>query len=405
VTTGADGRFSIPGVLVPYNIALLPPGEHTAVVYAGLTRADPSLLYVAFQGVSKSAWISGTVPPTSGTSTSTVVVFTSGRYVIAGSAADATTGDYSFNVQWRGAADTQLGRLYLLRWTADAISGLPLSYDGYASKALVITAGSAYNGNDFAAAELIDPPEQTISGTVAIPPGYNQTFRRLFLYLDAVPVYWDEVTSVGTFSFTVPAVSGVTFGVGVGAQDLASRSSWVIKTGISGNSTDVDLLLLPAAQLTLPANGAPDVDASTSLSWTEGGGAGVNFVYLIPDGSTSANPAFVLATTAAHTKIPDLAAEGLGLPATTVYHWAVDRVFPVASVDDAADDRYLDLIGWKPSAGGETLSEIFTFTTKAATATAVRASAVGPPTTALQAMRQRAVMGGAGAPGIPMNHR
>src|SRR5881396_2173993 len=333
VTTAADGRFSIPGVAAPYDIALLPPGQNVAVVYAGLTRADPSLIYLAFQSATKTAWISGTVPPTPGTGSFTAVVFISGRYVLNWGAADPTTGDYSFNVEWRGAVDTQAGRLYLLRWTADA-AGFPASYDGYASKALVISAGSAYNGNDFAATELIDPPEQTISGTVAIPPGYTQTLRRFYMYLDTVPLYWEESGSLGgTFSYTVPAVSGVTFGVGVSAEDLASRSSFFFKNGINGNSTNVSMSLVPAPQLTQPVNGASDVDATTSFTWSEGGGAGVNLVLVTPADATSPNPAFEVLTTAAQAKIPDLAAEGMGLPAATIYHWLVDKVFPVASLD------------------------------------------------------------------------
>jgi len=403
VTTAADGRFSIPGVAAPYDIALLPPGQNVAVVYAGLTRADPSLIYLAFQSATKTAWISGTVPPTPGTGSFTAVVFISGRYVLNWGAADPTTGDYSFNVEWRGAVDTQAGRLYLLRWTADA-AGFPASYDGYASKALVISAGSAYNGNDFAATELIDPPEQTISGTVAIPPGYTQTLRRFYMYLDTVPLYWEESGSLGgTFSYTVPAVSGVTFGVGVSAEDLASRSSFFVKNGIGGNSTNVSLSLVPAPQLTQPVNGASDVDATTSFTWSEGGGAGVNLVLVTPADATSPNPAFEVLTTAAQAKIPDLAAEGMGLPAATIYHWLVDKVFPVASLDDAADDSFWDLLGWGPVQVGETLSESFTFTTKGATGTAVRGSVVGPSATAVQTGWQRGVMGG--APGIPMNPR
>jgi len=403
VTTAADGRFSIPGVAVPYDIALLPPGQDTALVYAGLTRANPSLVYLSFQlqGALKTASISGTVPPTLGTSTFTAVVFISGRYVIASAPADPTNGYYSFNVQWHGAADTQTGRLYLLRWTASA-GGVPYSYDAYGSKALVVSAGSAYNGNDFATTELIDPPEQSISGTVDLPPGYSQTWRRLFVFLDTVPVFWQESGSLaGTFSYTVPAVSGLKFGVGVSAEDLASRTSFFVRNGISGNSTNVSLSLLPAPQLTLPVNGAADVDATTSFTWSEGGGVGVNLVSVTPN--DAANPAFEVLTTAAHTKIPDLAAEGMGLPPATGYQWLVDKIFPVASVDDAADDSFLDLVGWGPEQVGETLSESFAFTTKGAAGMALRGPAAGPSATGVQTVRWRGLMGG--APGIAMNPR
>jgi hypothetical protein len=45
VTSDADGRFSIPGVVVPYDLTLLLSSRNTALIYKGLTRADPALLY------------------------------------------------------------------------------------------------------------------------------------------------------------------------------------------------------------------------------------------------------------------------------------------------------------------------------------------------------------------------
>ena len=148
-------------------------------------------------------------------------------------------------------------------------------------------------------------------------------------------------------------------------------------------------------------NGASDVDATTSFTWSEGGGVGVNLVSVTPN--DAANPAFEVLTTAAHTKIPDLAAEGMGLPPATGYQWLVDKIFPVASVDDAADDSFLDLVGWGPEQVGETLSESFAFTTKSAAGMALRGPAVGPSATGVQTVRWRGLMGG--APGIAMNPR
>src|SRR6266516_5842854 len=38
VTSGSDGTFSIPGVVVPYDITAILPTHNTAVIYKGLTR-------------------------------------------------------------------------------------------------------------------------------------------------------------------------------------------------------------------------------------------------------------------------------------------------------------------------------------------------------------------------------
>jgi hypothetical protein len=365
---------------------------------------DPRLLYLRFENGTKSAWISGTVPPTaSTTSTDAFVFFVSGRYVFGATHPNPVTGDYSFNVPWRGAAETQAGQLYFLRWTADA-QRLPTSYEGYASKPLTVSAGGAYNGNDFSTAEITDPPEQTVSGTVDIPMGYTQTERRFWAYLGAIPIFWPESGSLGgTFNYTVPVISGVTFGVSASAEDLASRSSFFIKTGLSGNSTNVSIPLVTAPQLELPANAAADVQVTTPLTWREGGGTGVTLVEVTPGDSTGPSPTFVVVTTAAHAVIPDLSAQGMGLPPATPYRWSVDKLFPVSSVDGAADDAFLDLIGWEPIESGETLSESFAFTTKGAAAVPLPGWTVGAPATATQTARWRRVVLGAG--GIPVNAR
>ena len=94
--------------------------------------------------------------------------------------ADATTGQYAFAVRWYGSYDTDAGQLYLLRWATDA-TGLPTSYDGYASKPLTIMAGGDFSGNDFAAAELTDPPEQSISGAIILPANYTLNFRQFYI--------------------------------------------------------------------------------------------------------------------------------------------------------------------------------------------------------------------------------
>src|SRR5882724_4241302 len=90
VTTGADGRFSIPGVTVPYDITLLLTSHNTALVYKGLTRADPALLTLDRIGPQQSATISGTTPPAPGKDT--FVFFNSGRNVVGAGHADMTTG-------------------------------------------------------------------------------------------------------------------------------------------------------------------------------------------------------------------------------------------------------------------------------------------------------------------------
>ena len=61
--TDANGAFSIADVTTPYEIRVILSTQQTGVIYQGLTRPDPTLLYFTSLTTSKSATISGNVPP------------------------------------------------------------------------------------------------------------------------------------------------------------------------------------------------------------------------------------------------------------------------------------------------------------------------------------------------------
>ncbi len=275
VTSSSDGTFSIPGVVTPYDITAILPAQNTAVVYKGLTRSDPALLYPDVAGAERTATISGTVPPAAG-SVTYVLFVSSDRYALGAGRADATSGQDAFTVRWHGSYDTNAGQLYLLRWTTDA-TGLPTSYDGYASKPLTISAGGDFSGNDFAAAELTDPPEQSISGAITAPANYMLNVRQFYIGFGRGALYWEEKNAPSNaFTYTVPAESGLAFTVAAQAVDGSSRLSSFFKGGISGNTSNVSVPLAAAPQLASPANGASGVDTTIPFSWTQGQGTGVN---------------------------------------------------------------------------------------------------------------------------------
>jgi len=389
VTSSSDGTFSIPGVMTPYDITAILPAQNTAVVYKGLTRSDPALLYPDFAGAERTATISGTAPPAAGSVTN-VFFASSGRYALGVGLANATTGQYAFTVRWHGSYDTDAGQLYLFRWTTDA-TGLPTSYDGYASKPLTISAGGDFSGNDFAAAELTDPPEQSISGAITVPTSYTLNVRQFYIDIAHVGLYWEEKNAPSNaFTYTVPAQSGLAFTVAAQAVDASSRwSSFHMR--ISGNSGNVSIPLLTASQLASPASGASGVDTTIPFSWTQGQGTGVNVFRVWPGNSTS--PTYFVFTTGADAKIPDLAAEGMGLPAGATYYWQVYRFFPVASVDDAAGEGFRRLITDPDGRDlGETQSERFGFTTRIAAGAAFAASVVRPTAAAAEGAQRRGLV-------------
>ena len=403
VTSSSDGTFSIPGVVAPYDITAILPAQNTALIYRGLTRSEPVLLYPDVTGPERTATISGTAPPASGRVTAVLFVSSAG-YAFGAGPADATTGQYAFTVSCHGSGDTYAGQLYLLRWTLDA-AGLPSSYDGYASKPLTIHADGDFPGNAFAAVDVTDPAEQSISGTVELPASYALKYRRFYVLFEGRGgLYWEEAAPNATtnplasaFTYTVPALNGVQDIVEAWAFDNSSRAldgsarwSNFFKTGISGNPGNTTVPLATAPLLFSPVDGAVSLDTTKSFTWGHGEGMGVNIVSVKP--ADPSNPTFLVFTTGTEAKIPDLAGGGMSLPAGAGYTWEVYRIFPVTSMNDAASDDFRHLYNVESGDRGETISERFGFTTKTATGTAVAASATAPSAAAATEGQRRGLL-------------
>ena len=397
VTTAADGRFSLSGVAVPYDISVVVRSQ--GWVYKGLSRSDPTLIG-SFDptGATQTATITGTVPPAAPV---TSVFFVGGPTVVGAGPADPTTGQFSITVSWIGSTASQAGVLYLLRWQPQPVGDVgvvPASYSGYASKPLTISAGGTFSGNDFAASDMIDPPEQSIAVSVSVPAGsppqgYTLNSRALDLEFGGAHVEWVQVSHPNEipygiipnpFTYTVPAIAGVVFSVYADAYESHHGWTHFFKRDIPGNSTGVVVPLEETPHLLAPADGATAIDATTLFSWSQGGGTGVNIFSVIPD--DAANPKVYVLTTAAEATLPDLAGTGVRWPAGAGYHWFVERDFPLASVDEAAGDRF-----WNPLAGdlGWTGSELYAFTTRTAAGAPVRGSAVSPSVDAAAGLVRR----------------
>jgi len=387
VTSGSDGRFFIPGVEAPYDITLLLASRNTAVVYKGLTRPDPTLVFLD-TGATKTVTISGTTPPAPGKIT--IVFFVSGR-VWGSSPVSATTGQYAMTFSSHGSAPTYTGQLYLLRAATWFPTGLPATYDAYGSKPLTIGDEGTFSGNDFAETDLTDPPEQTIDGSVFVPAGYTIKYRALAMTFGSLHllVASDQGTLSNPFTYAVPGVGGMTFGVYAEADEGFPNGRWsaFIRNGITGNATDVTVPLEAATQLALPENDAAGVDGTTPFSWSAGGGTGVNLFAVVP--RDPSHPTFFVFTTGSDAKIPDLATQGMGLPATAAYWWYTNKSFPVASMDDAAGEGFLELINWDAAEAGRTRSGVFAFTSKAVAGVALRGSAAEPTTPVLPSLQPR----------------
>jgi len=95
VTTYANGGFTISNVSKPYEARIIFSTDQAAIVYQGLTRSDPTLIYLGMTSSWKTATISGSVPPALGKITR--VFFTSG-IMSCSTNADQGTGLYTLTV-------------------------------------------------------------------------------------------------------------------------------------------------------------------------------------------------------------------------------------------------------------------------------------------------------------------
>jgi hypothetical protein len=366
VTTDANGGFTISNVSKPYEVRVIFSTDQAAIVYQGLTRSDPTLIYLGVTSSWKTATISGSIPPAAGKITR--VFFTSGAMSWSTNA-DQGTGLYNLTVDWKGSANSMSGKLQVLRWTQN-VSGMPIQYDAYGFEDnLTVSAGGTFPDNNFTAANLTDPPEQNISGSIVRPSSSYDLYNKiLYLFFGSAEIYLGEEWGVGlsdNFSYVVPSISGTTFGVDASASLNATptdRYTNYGKRGITGGSSGITINLASSPQLNIPAHNGSGIDTTTQFLWTKGSGGGICLLYVRPT-MWGTGPSFWIFTATNSASIPNLAPQGMGLPSNISYLWSVTQVFPVSSIDDAASSNFLQQTSGSTE-GGQASSEEFNFITK-----------------------------------------
>lgn len=366
VTTNANGGFTVSNVSKPYEARVILSTAQSAIVYQGLTRSDPTLLYLSAPTSWKTAQVSGSVPPAAGKVT--LVFFISGT-LSSSVTADEVTGLYDLTVNWKGGANSVTGNVYVLRYTQNT-NGMPAQYDAYGlENNLTVSAGGNFDNHNFTVGDLTDPPEQNISGTVVRPSSSYELFdKTLYLTFGSAEVYLggeSAVTLSDNFSYVVPSITGATFGVNIWAALNATpnqRYTIYWKRGITAGSSGITITLSSAPQLNIPAHNGSGVDTTTQFLWTMGSGGGICYLLIQPNNPAD-GPLYYIFTGGNTTTIPNLAPQGLGLPSNKGYNWNVIQLFPVASMDEAASSTFLQQTFGKIE-GGEATSEQFNFTTK-----------------------------------------
>jgi hypothetical protein len=334
-TTDGTGAFSIAGVTAPYDATVIVAvgSRNVAIVYKGLTRADPTLRAIPVAGS----------PPSSGTVSGSV---SGGDALPAGSDSTAvawgspetaassvfTNNPWSMTLHWGATPAATTGNVHALQWTP-ASGDIPTAYRGYGVHTGV-TVGNGTTTSSVAVA-MSTPASSTIAGSVTVPAGLTLAGKTLVIDFADGASFGVGAESTAATSFTYPVPTGIDSTASVIA--VGSMTGAIVGTlvrGIAAGSSGTTVAVPSPALHSSPVANATGVNTGTDFSWSQLAG-GLQIVAIIPTGSATA-PAYYLVTTGSTGRIPDLSALGVVLPAGSTYGWAIEAVSPWASVDEFA---------------------------------------------------------------------
>jgi hypothetical protein len=339
VTTDAFGRFSVSGVVAPYQVAAVLPSSQTGVVYDGLTLTNPAVVVpvsTLSSVVTHQAVVSGTVSGGAGypepANYKSSVIFESPETVWSW-VLDPSTGGYGMAPQWYGPVSTT-GSIHVLQWQYDAATGVPTAYAGYGTH----TGVTLWNGDSLGGEDVALGPVTTgsLSGSVTLPAGYTvarKTLNASFATSPRAPwVLFTDVATATDFSYVTPSLTGTTLTLEVEAEAGAALGT-AIKTGLSASANGIALSIPAAPLLSGLQDGATGVRAGERVSWSGMSGAIYGLGITPSLGSGASYLVFTADTTAL---IPDLSALSLGLLPATAYDWFVAGIAPISGLDELA---------------------------------------------------------------------
>lgn len=327
--TDANGRFTIPAVVPPYDLTVVLAGTPTLVGrYEGLTRPDPTIvfLWLFSTGEPNTATIAGTVSGgdpvgTAGDFTAAIFSTSDVRFDLTAIGVTSRNNPFTLPVAWFGP-ESITASVHILQWKSPGSGQPPTEYTGYGvHEGIAVSRGAAVEGADVT---LTAPGNAAIGGTVVPPDGYTVLSKALAVELaglTAIPL--GHVDTADTeFSFVVPEGIPTTASVTAEAQLVGAGTTFRRVSGLAPRQVGVSLALPTPALPTSPDDGARGVTGGTEFSWTPLE-HGVHLVVLNGGGSV---PAVYIVTAGTHTRLPDL-------PSGSTYHWFVGGFGPYDTVD------------------------------------------------------------------------
>ena len=332
VSSDTEGSFRVDAVGSTYDITLLYDTTLTRS-YSGVTRRDPFLRVPTRGSTSHLATITGTVPTAPDKTTRLhFAPSTFGR-----ATANPTTGGFQLYVDWFAPGPTVEGSLFVFRWSVGT-DGLPVEYDAFARRPLVLTAGTNVV-QEFTPADFTDPPEAQVSGAVTIPSGYELAGISTRMHIGPESFWFvgqeRSMVSGSAFQYTLPILPDAFFAIEAFAQQGAHHTI-LLRNNVVPPAAEI-LLDLPASpRIVEPPHGASNVDYSTLFQWEEGGGTGSYAVFINQYGG----PRLEVYLSGTSTRIPDLRQYGLGLRSGAFCEWVVYKLFPLSSIDALLSPTY-----------------------------------------------------------------
>lgn len=335
-TTDASGHFTIAGVTTPYDLVTVTVSNagQLGIELKGLTRTDPTIVTSAVTPAGpplvNQARVSGNI--SGGDPLSTFGDYT---YVAFGSptlshAVSVIDNPFDVLFEWSGPISST-GNLHALQFAASAPSQPPTSYKGYGMKTgVTVAAGTEQSGQDLALASV---STANISGSITLPSAaYSLDSNSLTLTFGdgaSIPLGSDSALA---FNYLMPAGIGATGNL-IASATVTGGQTWATASGLAPDTSGVSLELQAAALPILPADASTGVTTDTDFTWTALAG-GLHFVYFFTSSDDyddyDSLLAYIVVTPGTTTKIPDLAALGIGSGLTPglTYYWSVNAGAP-----------------------------------------------------------------------------
>jgi hypothetical protein len=330
VMTDSSGAFTISGVTVPYDVAIVDSANKLAAVHQGLTRPNPTLVLPNPLGTMITGAVSGTFSGgKSGDSTFTT--FDSPDTAQMGNTYAAGVTAFSDSFYWFGSSTTT-GTLRAFQMQLGG-NMLPSVFDGYGELPnVVLSNGGSVTGQVISI--MTAPPNGALSGSYTVPPGYTVFRGDVCLQASGhhpLGIYFDTTKS-SSFAYVIPQITGVTWAIQLVAQgpSLSAATAW--QPGLAAGTSGLNVTAPSATTLMQPADAATGVGTTAMFSWMSEPSA----VYIVSLEPMAAGWVETVFTTATTMTIPDLSALGAPLASGTSYQWYVSTVGPLAGEDDFA---------------------------------------------------------------------